>query len=198
MLQLFTSRNEGRVGKRAGTILSFGKTFLPSIAHGQIAPPEVTGPFILFSQRNWGDASILQLLDNVQEFTPGFGCFCDTSLLKEGLIVPHAYHAKAPRHTVDLTFVPIDRHRARQEGFTPTILGQGIGQILHQTSIRILPEHATTPSLEQIGRIAGLHIAGQFILVWIPGDHRNLDLNIGMSSDILIGQLLPIIGDIAL
>ena len=147
-----------------------------------------------FSPREMGVMpAALRALTSVRKSSQVAGTLVMPALVKRSLLYHTADHAHVPRHAVVLAIFGIDSQRTGCEAGAPgAAIGiEGGGDILEHASRDLVIHDAAAPALEDIGGRAALHDGGQLGLEGFIFQNRDMDGDIGMSSHILVGQILP-------
>jgi hypothetical protein len=183
----------GRDELRLGEVLVHGR--LPqgvqtTDPHGEVGPVVVAGPFLLAGQRDRGDGRGLQLADRLEILRPGGRGRAQPGPLEELLVVPEADHAGVDRGPVDLAVDRVRVEGIRDQRVPP--LTDVRGEVLDQSRLGLLGEHAAAPGVEDVRRVAGLDDRGQLGLERLVLQRRDVELDAGVGRLELTGHLGPL------
>src|SRR5579871_120705 len=191
LLEVLPSLNERRIGKRAALMaVRLVEGSLAAQTHGKVFPIESARPLIFFAKTQRRDVRRLELLDVADKVVPGCWRRCDASFGEQALVVPEANGAHVPRHTIIMIVIAVQIQARLTEARAPAILLEVRGDVFEQPSSSILLQHATAPTLEDIGRGASLHRRAQLGLERVVGNHGDVDLDVGVVLHVLVGEVL--------
>ena len=177
-----------------------GHRVLAGDAQRQVRPPEHAGPLVLLADGDRRDARALQLLDVAQELVPGGRRAVDPGLLEELLVVPDPHEAEVVGDPVLLVADLVEPDARGIEGVDPRL--GGLGDVLDEARVGLLLERAAAPRLEDVRRLARLHVRRELGLERLVLEDRDLDLDVGMGGHVLVGRVLPdrlqriVVGDV--
>jgi hypothetical protein len=100
-----------------------------------------------------------------------------------------AHHAEVVRHAVLLAVEVVEAGRGRIELVDPA--GRLLADVLDEAGVGLLLERAAAPRLEDVRRLARLHVRGQLGLERLVLEDGDLDRDVGMCRVVLGGGLLP-------
>jgi hypothetical protein len=201
LLQLLAGLDEAGLGELAAVGGGLGHRVLAGDAQREVRPPEHARPLVLLADRDRRDVRALQLLDVAQEVVPGRGRVGDPGLLEELLVVPDPHEAEVVGDPVLLAVDLVETHAGGIEGVDPRL--GGLGDVLDEPGVGLLLERAAAPRLEEVRRLAGLHVRRELGLERLVLEDRDLDLDVGMSRHVLVGGVLPdrlqriVVGDVS-